>query len=180
MKREKGITLIELIFTILIFIFVLISIAKGILDYQKLQKRAQIFNTGRILLENLRSATETKPFSFFDNITNYYQTSATCALDGTCSFDTEECYTNPKYNSTNCLPEFNCIYCLQDNKLVAYTENCNFGYQYNVGFNVSRIVDIENPSILLGYGICIIVWFNDPIYNQTKDYRTVVIVKSWL
>ncbi len=180
MKREKGITLIELIFTILIFIFVLISIAKGIIDYQKFQKRAHIFNTGRILLENLRGTIETRPFNFFDNITNYYQTSATCALNGTCSFDTEECYTNTKYNTANCLPEFYCIYCLQNNQLVPSAENCSFGYQYNVGFNVSRIVDIENPYVLLGYGICIVVWFNDPIYNSTKNYRSTVIVRNWL
>lgn len=181
MRREKGVTLIEFVFTITIFIFILLGITKGIIDYQKAQKRAQIFNTARIILETIRSEVETKSFFYFErNITNYYQTSANCTLNGTCSFDIEDCYINPRYGVNNCLPNFNCIYCLQGNQLISQTANCSSGYQYNVGFNVSKIVDVYNPAILLGYGICIRVWFKDPMYNQTKDYRTTVIVKKWI
>jgi type II secretory pathway pseudopilin PulG len=180
LNRTEGITLIEVVFTLAILLFILTAIAKGIMEYQKARKRAQLFNTGRILLEKIRSEIESKSANYFSGITNFYQENATCNLNGTCSFDTEDCYKNPQYNNTGCLLGFKCVYCLQGDRLVANdTGSCSSGYQFNVGFNVSKLVSPEISGIILGYGFCVTVSFRDPLTNQTKEYRTPVILKTW-
>ncbi len=172
-KKIKGYTLIEILFSLLIFIFVALGIAKGFLDFQKDKRSLQILNTGRLILEEIRSSLELKPPSYFKNL-DFFQENATCFFNGTCSFELEDCYINPKYKETNCLPGFNCTYCLIGNNLLSVNGNCSRGQTYNLAFNVSKIIDPEtgNP---IAFGTCLRVYFSLPWREGVKEYRTIII-----
>lgn len=180
-SRVKGYTLIELTIFIVISIIILLGMAKGILEFSKHQKRTQLLDTSRMLMEKIYLDLESKPKNYFGNLI-FYQTNATCDFNGTCSFD-EYCfssYSTYRYRGVNCLPGFNCRYCLQGSRLIPTVYNCTSGYQLDVEFEVSLIINNQTlHQDYSTYGVCLKVYFRDPIYNKTQEYRDRVIFRKW-
>lgn len=153
------------------------GIAKSIYELIRAQKRTQLFNTARIITERLRSELKAKPYSYFQsiNINDLYMNNATCDLNGHCSFDIDNCYLESRFSSRRkCLPTFHCTFCFQNSKLIS-TNNvtCAYGYQFDVGFNIVRIVSDLGE---VGYGVCLRVSFKEPGSENILDYRVPVVI----
>lgn len=176
MSRTSGYTLIELLVTLFIMLFIIIAFFKGIWDLFKYNKRTQIYNVARELGEKIRSEIYVNNYTDLINCSSlnplpeakliFNETSNNVYIDkeNDPTFYTMQCQIKPDCTILNC----RYCYKVDQVKPLAQNEPCVGGYLINVGYNLAQVKNEPfNEEVGLAMGMKI--FFNDTITSQVKE-----------
>ncbi|MEZ0343771.1 MAG: hypothetical protein ABWJ99_03055 [Caldimicrobium sp.] len=171
--------MIEFLIALVILMLVITGITTGFLYLFKGQKQVELHNQARQLLEDIASRIATLSLVDFQNLgLNLSSKLGSCQLNGTCDFE-NSCFTSGHFNATQCdiaSKGFYCLYCLSGQRLEPKIGNstCSSGYPLYVDYDFYNIKDPETQA-LIGLGACLRTRLIDPISNQTKEYRKIIL-----
>lgn len=177
--KSQGFTLLEILITILLLIFAIIGLSKGMLDYLQFLNDRRLQSVAKELGERLRSEVQgslnyTTIRNCFSNlvegnlISNDTNTWLTCDNDtfyvDTCPFVTGSC------------SELRCLFCYVGGRLEPSSNSttCSRGYPIRVGYNACKVIDPTSTYQELGLAVGIKVYFNETKTKRRQEIRFLV------
>lgn len=182
-QRRRGYSLIEILITTLLLIFVVIGFSKSIIEFMLYMKAIRINSRAKELGEQLSS--EILKFSYKE-LKNCVEspnrmiegTLVTTGTDFRISFDNSTFYTeNCSHICKNRLP---CLFCYTGEELKASTNNnCTVGYPIRVGYNFGIIYyNNYGNKEELGIAVGIKIYYNETkTKKERKDFNYLVFKK---
>lgn len=175
---SKGVTLIEILIAILIFIFVMVGFMKAYTDFMLYLKGNKINSVAKELGEKIRSEILAQSYTSLKNdyFPNYGELTGQLDIvneNYELSIDNQNFYTTHCPFAT-CKVFLCCTYCYISEDLIPTSgTTCSVGYPIRVGYNAAKIQIVDNATGKaeeVGMAIAVKIYYTEP---KTKTQREV-------